>query len=136
MDLKVYKWTLKNDIKFKKLPHISKITSIIELGKFGLISNGNLIIKKGYSWDGCSPKVKIFGKVIGTWDGFKMKNGKQRAYHASLAHDILCQYEKKVPLSREKIDLVFLYLLEKYDFTFPKTYYFFVSMFRKFKSFL
>jgi hypothetical protein len=85
-----------------------------------LTSDGcDLIVKKGYAWDGCSPKIRINGRIYGTWDGPVMAGfNVPVGYYASLYHDALYQY-KIGP--REQADEIFLLLLR--DFIFAKSYY-------------
>ncbi len=84
----------------------------------------NLYIFEGYSWDGCTPKFQLFGKVLGTWDGpIDKKTGKPAAYYPSLVHDVLCQFENKVPYTRKEIDKIFYSLLKYYKFPYPRLYY-------------
>lgn len=77
------------------------------------------IIKKGYSWDGCTPKryIPILGWV-GTPD-FK------KTLIASLIHDVLCQFQdtEHFPLSRLKIDDIFKDILKREKFIFSSLYY-------------
>jgi len=84
----IYKWTLEEDYRVF-VPWIG------ECGReWGSIKDGWLTIRKGYSWNGCSPKFRIGPLMFGTWDGnMNPKTGKQWCYHASLVHDFLCQYK-------------------------------------------
>ncbi len=133
-----YKWTLPDDVHLS-YPSVTKgLPVLLQKGKgtlanlnnWGSINAKGIRIKKGYSWDGCSPKVRIFGKLFGTWDGPRAMVDLQKAYYPSLVHDILCQFEGKVPFTRKEIDEIFYVLLCKADFPFPRTYHFFVSTFR------
>lgn len=53
--------------------------------KWASIEGGTLYIAKGYAWNGCSPKRKVFGTWLGTPDT-------RSNVHASLVHDVLFQF--------------------------------------------
>lgn len=79
-----------------------------------LSKEGKLTIKKGYSWDGCTPKVKIGKHLIGVPDG-ALIDGVPITSTASLVHDVFYQfYGLGIPLSRKEIDLIFLELLDEF----------------------
>ena len=86
--------------------------------------SGYLVVEQYYSWDGCSPKFTVFGKVFGTPDG-KIVKGLPKTYYASLVHDVLYQNleNKNNPFNRKEIDLLFLYLLRVNDFHAAGLYY-------------
>ena len=77
------------------------------------------IIKKGYAWDGCTPKryLPILG-WIGVPD-FK------KTLLASVIHDVLCQFQdtEHFPLSRFEIDNIFKIILERQKFLLSFLYY-------------
>lgn len=82
-------------------------------------------IRKGYAWDGCTPKFKIFGKIVGVWDGFYDSHTHlPDTYYASLIHDTLCQFMNEHPISRDDADKIFLWLLQRHNFVFSYLYYF------------
>ena len=85
--------------------------------------------KEGYSWDGCTPKWSILNLfIVGAPDGhIDYRTMKAYTYYASLVHDALYQYLDSVPVSKEKIDLLFLEMLG--DFKLRKVYYFFAKHF-------
>lgn len=66
----------------------------------GWIYNGVLTILAGYEWDGCTPKISLFGQYIGVPD-FK------KTYEASLVHDFLIEYCFLHNIPRIKIDILF-----------------------------
>ena len=71
------------------------------------IADGKITIYKGYAWDGCSPKIYVFGLfIIGTPDG-ALRFGKPWTYYASLVHDVLCQFRHDIPLSKEQVTQIF-----------------------------
>lgn len=91
-----------------------------------LDSSGGLRITRNYAWDGCTPKIKIFGKVRGVPDGpISEKTGLPQTYHASLIHDVLCQFQehKKMPFTREQIDLIFYDVMVRDGFKHAKLYF-------------
>jgi len=97
-----------------------------------ITSDGILTIKndtEGYCWDGCTPKWSLLNLlIIGTPDGhIDHRTMKPFTYHASLVHDALYQYLDSVPVSKEKIDLLFLSMLG--DFKLRKVYYLIVKYF-------
>ena len=64
------------------------------------ISDGKMLVRPGYAWDGCSPKAHVLGLfTFGTPDGC-LRHGKPCTYRASLGHDVLCQFRKQLPLSK------------------------------------
>ena len=71
------------------------------------ITHGQLTIRSGYAWDGCSPKISLWGlSTLGTPDGV-LHRGKPWTYNASLVHDALCQYRDTLPLGREQVTQIF-----------------------------
>ncbi len=110
---KVYKFKLIADINIYDVKHDQKTL----LGEWGILDSKCLRIKKGYAWDGCTPKFKLFGKVFGVWDG----KGNCLKY-ASCVHDILCQFPN--PFTRKEIDTIFLNMMKDVDFSFAKLYYY------------
>ena len=68
------------------------------------------IVMAGYSWNGCSPKRRIFGKVIGVSDGPMTSHRILHYYHtkpmlylASATHDAFAQFNPK-GITRKRID--------------------------------
>jgi hypothetical protein len=58
-----------------------------------ITQDAKIIIFKGYSWDGNSPKINVLDLFwVGTPDGL-MKHNKPITYFASLVHDILGQFK-------------------------------------------
>lgn len=64
------------------------------IGKWGMLySDGRLEIKKGYSWDGATPRFIFsipklnFWTTFGTWNGPKGKDGFDLLHDCTLAHD-------------------------------------------------
>ncbi len=93
-------------------------------------TSGQIRVKandSGYAWDGCTPKWSVFNLFIfGVPDGHvDYRIMKPYTYYASLVHDALYQYLDSVPVSKDKIDLLFLEMLG--DFKLRKIYYFFVK---------
>ena len=93
--------------------------------------NGEVTIFKGYSWDGCTPKFKLFGKTIGTPDGkIDEATGLPKTYYASLVHDCLYQYSQWLPyyIKRRTIDNLFYKMLKKSGFSAARVYWVSVSV--------
>ena len=82
-----------------------------------------LKVSKGFRWDGCSPKIKLFGIWIGTPDGSIDTSGKQRMYYPSCLHDVLYKNLEVIPFSRKTVDLMFYELAKSYGFKFSGLYY-------------
>lgn len=98
----------------------SRLLPWLVISKDGLIT-----VNSGYSWDGCTPKIMIFGKVLGVPDGpISEKTGYPATYRASLFHDALCQFQshKKMPLSREEIDDIFHEIMIEDGFEYADLY--------------
>lgn len=95
-----------------------------------LEKNGTVIVKgtnkKGYAWDGCSPKVKIKDVYFGTPEAvLNYDTGKSKTYFASLIHDVFYQFSKDVRsfIKRKEVDKEFYFILKKDKFGFAKVYY-------------
>ena len=89
--------------------------------------DGLCTAKKGYKWDGCSPKFRVFGRIIGTPDG---KNNETK--NASMWHDVFYQYKRyltELGVKRKDVDLFFLHNLQKSNWKYSKTYYIGVRVF-------
>lgn len=120
---KVYKFTTSREYSFE-LPSLKDVMEF--KAAWISIKNSIITIPKGYSWDGCSPKFKIFGKVFGTWDG---KGDPPETYWASMVHDAIYQYKEFYPMSRKHADLIFLKMLQANNFKYAKVYYKAVRLF-------
>lgn len=75
--------------------------------EWATILRGTIIIKAGYAWDGCSPAWRIGGLWLGTPDGALRADGRPQTYEASLVHDVLCQFSKQVPMSKDQVSDLF-----------------------------
>ena len=134
-----YLFTLKEDYHFhiNYKPIAAKFQNAIfegrdKNGRLWLIlyQNGNGTIKAGYSHDGASPKLCLFGRVIGTPDGkIDELTGVPITYHATLVHDALYQFLPHTPYSRKSIDDLFLDMLREADFQYAKLYHTAVRLF-------
>lgn len=88
------------------------------------IKDGLITIHAGYSWDGCTPKVKVFGKIIGTPDG-----NHDETKRASLLHDALYQakhalkWSDTIRVSRKLVDDYFYIELVYAKWKYAKLYY-------------
>ncbi len=105
-----YLYTLQHDIMFITSNDFGDELTLLkdDFGKIiASVRNHKVIVERGYSWDGCSPKWKVtlLGKtfLLGTPDGRCVvhKNkvmvdiAPMRKY-ASLLHDVLCQFHVKL----------------------------------------
>jgi hypothetical protein len=92
--------------------------------------DGSVIAKKGFAWDGCTPKWVVFDLMIGTPDGATDgSTGKPKTYYASLVHDILYQFAPRDQVTRLQADLEMLYQMEKTNFKLKKLYYRVIRLF-------
>ncbi|MFA5271548.1 MAG: hypothetical protein WC412_04305 [Candidatus Omnitrophota bacterium] len=102
---------------------------------FKLENDGTVIVKgtnrKGYSWDGCSPKWKIKDIYFGTPEGvLNFDTGKNKTYFASLIHDVFYQFSPDVRsfIKRKEVDNEFYLILKENNFRGAVVYYFAVRM--------
>lgn len=74
-------------------------------------------VRKGYAWDGCSPKVRFLGKWHGTPDYEGTRLG-------SLLHDSFCQFLhcKCHPLTKKQCDELFGEVMKSQGFAVWQTY--------------
>lgn len=93
----------------------------------GYIIDNTLTILNDYEWDGCTPKIRIFGKILGVWDF-------DETYEASLFHDFLIENFQNHNISRKQIDSLFSVILLKHKFKYERIYSLGVNLFRKFGS--
>lgn len=89
--------------------------------------------KRGYAWDGCSPKLFKIKDIclLGTPDGvLNFGTKKSKTYYASLIHDVFYQFSKDVKpfISRKEVDQEFYAILKRDDFRLAGIYYRFVRM--------
>lgn len=101
-----------------------------------LSKDGTIIVKgtnrKGYAWDGCSPKIKIKDIYFGTGEAvLNWDTGVSKTFYASLIHDIFYQFSKDVRpfIKRGEVDREFRSILRRDQFRFAQFYYFFVRLF-------
>lgn len=87
-ETKGYKYLLEED------EHIEVLIPGIIDHKYIKLDEGELIVKKGYAWDGSSIPLKKILKLIG-WDADKY------CKTASLIHDALCQLMREALLSKK-----------------------------------
>jgi hypothetical protein len=103
---------------------------------FRLEKDGTVIVKgtnkKGYAWDGCSPKIKIKDVYFGTPEAvLNYDKGKSKTYYASLIHDVFYQFSKSVKsfITRKEVDKEFYIMLKEENFRFARLYYRAVRLF-------
>ena len=100
-----------------------------ELGRVWLRidEEGFITISKGYAWNGCSPRIKLFDwGYIGTPNGTRQKEtGQPKTYVASMIHDALYQFidHPEMPYSRQHMDTLFLSLMGEAGFSLRYPYY-------------
>ncbi len=99
-----------------------------------LHKDGSFTVKKGYAWNGCTPKFGFFDILIGTPDGVVHKDtGKPKAYYATLIHDSLYQFIPVIPeefkITRKFADKCFLELLARDEFILRWIYWLAVRLF-------
>lgn len=125
-----YKFKIMEDYTYKDTGWTLKEPFIAEW--LQITRDGHITVKAnegGYAWDGCTPKWSFLNlAILGTPDGhIDYRTMKPYTYYASLVHDALYQYLDTVPVSKEKIDLLFLKMLG--DFKLRRIYYWAVKHF-------
>ena len=122
----VYIYSIKGDYIYKS--SIKKRE--FENEWFKLEPDGSVTVKgsnkRGYAWDGCSPKIKIKDIYFGTPEAvLNFETGKSKTYYASLIHDVFYQFSKDIKsfIKRKEVDREFYVILKKHDFRFAKIYY-------------
>jgi hypothetical protein len=120
----VYKFKLDKDYKARFPYRITFKNDWVNIEKH------SITVKKGYSWDGCTPYLF---NLLGLWaiktpDGV-CKEGKQMLYYPSLIHDVLYQFKGEMPLLRIEVDKIFFYDMVKKGFIFANVYYLMVRLF-------
>jgi len=122
----VYIYCIKEDYIYKS----SIKDQEFESEWFKLEKDGTVIVKgsnkKGYAWDGCSPKIKIIDIYFGTPEAvLNFDTGKSKTYYASLIHDVFYQFSKDIKsfISRKEVDKEFYIILKENKFRFATLYY-------------
>lgn len=97
-------------------------------GKYWLSINalGVITIRSNYAWDGCSPKIKLLGRLFGTPDGApNPRTGYPDTYWASCVHDALCQFadHPQMPYTQAQMDLIFYRRMQADGFARADLYY-------------
>ena len=86
--------------------------------------------KKGYAWDGCTPKANLLHITWGNFDGklkkFDEGDYKPYTYYASMIHDVLYQYKRCAPITRREADRIFYNLLKESGFMWA--YFYFIGV--------
>jgi len=119
----IYKYT--TDKVYKR--YIPELKGVYFKSDWLTIKEGHCEIAEKYSWNGASPKIKIFGRIIGTWDG-----ANNEAKYATLWHDAFYQYSKdlkNLKVSRLYADVNFYLDLVCRRFKFPMLYFVAVRLF-------
>jgi hypothetical protein len=100
---------------------IEEINGVVEI--VGFIVDGWLHILKGYEWDGCTPKISLFGILVGIPDF-------RGTWKASLVHDFLIEYCIQHSIQRKKIDIIFQKIMKEERFLLNPIYSAGVHLFR------
>ncbi|MFH0772464.1 MAG: hypothetical protein V1933_07580 [Candidatus Omnitrophota bacterium] len=127
----VYVYCIKEDYHYK-----SSITGrSFENEWFQLLPDGMITVKgtnkRGYSWDGCSPKYKIRDMYFGTPEAvLNYEKGQSKTYYASLIHDLFYQFSKDVKgiVTRTEVDKEFYDILKRDGFGMAGWYYWAVRL--------
>jgi hypothetical protein len=120
-----WRYALAHDYGF----HTRYLCDVHFENKWLTIKDGDVVIKAGYAWDGCSPCVSVLGLFyLGPPDGAQLL-GIPATYHASLVHDVLCQFRHDVPISKATSVAVFRELLDKVRFPLARLYATAVALF-------
>lgn len=81
-----------------------------------------MIISKNYAWDGCSPTFSVLGLfTVGIPNGATYL-GKPWTYHASLVHDVMCQFQRDLPFNSDERTQVFDDFLRRREFPLRRVY--------------
>jgi len=128
----VYVYCIREDYPYK-----SSITGRrFENEWFRLEPDGMITVKgtnkRGYSWDGCSPKWKMGDMYFGAPEAVLNNTiPKSRTYHASLIHDLFYQFSKDVLhlVKRREIDKEFYNILKRDGFKMALLYFWGVRSF-------
>lgn len=117
-----YRYRILRDLclRIEGMPQISHpITIRNKSGKvYAVVFQDEILVKAGYEWNGCSPKVQIFCRYFGTPDFKKTRE-------ASLWHDIGCQCvgQGNLTPSRKDWDQLFLNICLERKFKLARIYY-------------
>ncbi|MBN1871230.1 MAG: hypothetical protein JW800_01510 [Candidatus Omnitrophica bacterium] len=97
---------------------------------FRLDPDGAVTVKgshdRGYAWDGCSPKIKVWDIYFGTSEAvLNYDTGQSKTYYASMIHDVFYQFNKDLRsiVRRREIDREFYNILKRDGFCFAGLYY-------------
>jgi hypothetical protein len=88
------------------------------------IQKGVLTVKRGYQFNGASPRISFMSLEIGTPQG----RGNY-TIEAFAVHDALYQFGRKIGLKRSCCDKILLQMLQEKGFPFAKIYYLTVRAF-------
>jgi hypothetical protein len=103
-----YKYRNEADYTF----HVPELSQVLIAEDYFLCVRGKITIKKDYCWNGCT-----------------FAPDHKKTYIASMVHDSLYQYGKKIGLKRKVADRWFYYYLQKNMFIFAWVYYASVRIF-------
>ena len=121
-----YSWTspFKQDADYAFRDSTGRVRLILE-------RNGAITVTHGYTWNGCSPKLRVLDLLFGTPEGVvNARTGQRKTYYASLVHDALYQFlGDELPLTRAQADRCFLLLMRESSFLLAPVYWLFVRAF-------
>ena len=87
-------------------------------------ASGTIIVRAGFSWNGCSPKFSLLDFEFGTNDGaVDQKTMLPKTYKASMLHDALVRSRAAMGIEMKTCDLVFYAQLKRDGFRWAKLYF-------------
>lgn len=109
-------WRYKLDTSFVR--QFKQLNGIEFTNEWVDIRSGQIVIRKDYAWDGCSPSWNVPGTDLwlGTPDGPRDTNGRPQSFYASLVHDVFCQFIDTIPIKKETTLSIFAQLLKEGGF--------------------
>lgn len=120
-----WRWELLQDVTTRIPFKTANFAFVDATGtEWGKLEHRFLTVRKGYWWNGCSPKLLAGNVWLGTPDT-------SRTLLGSLMHDLLYQTsgDPMFPLTREQCDLLFLWILNSSGSVLSIPYYFGVVIF-------
>lgn len=120
-----YRFRLLEDVTIDIGPRLSGKHAWCDGSKeWAVVSKGAITIRKGYSWDGASPKFRLLGRWVGTpdFEGTRL---------AALVHDCLYQFMdlECMPIDRRDADWIFGSLMKEAGFPVAGIYFGAVAVF-------
>jgi len=132
--INMYLFTMQHEYRFT-VPGVDMAINVYLNPKTGdplfAVNGDQCTIYPGYSWDGCSPRFKLFGKSFGTYNGpiesyIIHKTGDiieaPQLYFPSAEHDCFCQFQP-AGITRKQADKHFYRSMVARKWKRAKTYY-------------